>query len=141
VKYYPVHSGCPPYARVNRVIEAAFAEHGRGNVQMPPKVYVTFGKTGGFRTMPAYLPAAGIAGVKIVNVHPNNRAHGLPTVMALTVIIDVDTGLPTALINATDLTRASNRGGRCCGCKTPLPPAVLPQPGAHRCRTAGGGAG
>jgi alanine dehydrogenase len=104
VKYYPVHSGYPPYARVNRVIESAFAEHGRGNVQMPSKVYVTFGKTGDFRTMPAYLPAAGIAGVKIVNVHPNNRAHGLPTVMALTVIIDVDTGLPTALINATDLT-------------------------------------
>ena len=104
MKYYPVHSGYPPYARVNRVIESAFAEHGRGNVQMPSKVYVTFGKTGDFRTMPAYLPAAGIAGVKIVNVHPNNRAHGLPTVMALTVIIDVDTGLPTALINATDLT-------------------------------------
>ncbi|MDK2891103.1 MAG: alanine dehydrogenase [Methanoculleus sp.] len=104
MKYYPVHSGYPPYAGVNSAIEAAFAEHGRGNVQMPPKVYVTFVESGDFRTMPAYLPALGIAGVKIVNVHPHNRARGLPTVMALTVIIDVETGTPKAIINATELT-------------------------------------
>ncbi|MCK9297467.1 MAG: ornithine cyclodeaminase family protein [Methanoculleus sp.] len=104
MKYYPVHSGYPPYAEVNPAIEAAFAEHGRGGVQMPPKVYVTFIENGDFRTMPAYLPALGIAGVKIVNVHPHNRAKGLPTVMALTVIIDVETGVPEAIINATELT-------------------------------------
>ncbi|WP_292521182.1 NAD(P)-binding domain-containing protein [Methanoculleus sp.] len=104
MKYYPVHSGYPPYATVNQAIEAAFAEHGRGNVQMPPKVYVTFVQTGDFRTMPAYLPALEIAGVKIVNVHPDNRARGLPTVMALTVIIDVETGTPEAIVNATELT-------------------------------------
>jgi alanine dehydrogenase len=104
VKYYPVHAGYPSYAEVNPAIEAAFAEHGRGGVQMPPKVYVTFVENGDFRTMPAYLPAQGIAGVKIVNVHPRNRAKGLPTVMALTVIIDVETGIPKAIINATELT-------------------------------------
>ncbi|HOI12365.1 MAG TPA: NAD(P)-binding domain-containing protein [Methanoculleus sp.] len=104
MKYYPVHAGYPPYAEVNPAIEAAFAEHGRGNVNMPPKVYVTFVESGDFRTMPAYLPALGIAGVKIVNVHPHNRAKGLPTVMALTVIIDVETGIPKAIINATELT-------------------------------------
>lgn len=71
---------------------------------MPPKVYVTFVERGDFRTMPAYLPALGIAGVKIVNVHPHNRARGLPTVMALTVLIDVETGMPKALVNATELT-------------------------------------
>ncbi len=104
MKYYPVHSGYPPYTRVNQAVEAAFAEHGRGNVQMPPKVYVTLVENGDFRTMPAYLPALGIAGVKIVNVHPHNRARGLPTVMALTIIIDVETGVPGAIVNATELT-------------------------------------
>ncbi len=104
MKYYPVHSGYPPYAEVNSAVEAAFAEHGRGDIQMPPKVYVTFAEGGDFRTMPAYLPALGIAGVKIVNVHPHNRTRGLPTVMALTVIIDVETGTPQAIINATELT-------------------------------------
>lgn len=104
MKYYPVHSGYPPYTRVNPAIEAAFAEHGRGGVQMPPKVYVTLVENGDFRTMPAYIPALGIAGVKVVNVHPNNRARGLPTVMALTVVIDVETGVPRAIVNATELT-------------------------------------
>jgi alanine dehydrogenase len=70
---------------------------------MPPKLYVTIG-TGDFRTMPAYLPSAGIAGVKVVNVHPDNPSIGLPTVMALLIILDVGTGTPLAILNATALT-------------------------------------
>jgi len=88
---------------VNRAVESAFADHGRGEVQMPPKVYVTLEK-GDFRTMPGYLPSLSIAGVKIVNVHLKNPDKGLPTVMALTIILDVDTGCPVAILNATRLT-------------------------------------
>jgi alanine dehydrogenase len=89
--------------QVNMAVESAFADHGRGLVQMPPKLYVTLPK-GDFRTMPAFLPSLAIAGVKIVNVHPDNPARGLPTVMALTVILDIETGQPVAIINATRLT-------------------------------------
>jgi alanine dehydrogenase len=103
MRYYAGKTGYPSYGEVNRAVEAAFAEHGRGNVQMPPKVYVTF-ESGDFRTMPAYLPALNLAGVKIVNVHPNNPEKGLLTVMALLVLIDVETGYPKAIINATELT-------------------------------------
>ncbi|MDP3564193.1 MAG: ornithine cyclodeaminase family protein [Methanoregula sp.] len=88
---------------VNRAIETAFADHGRGEVQMPPKLYVTLPE-GDFRTMPAYLPSLSLAGVKVVNVHPGNPARGLPTVMALTVILDIATGIPVAILNATKLT-------------------------------------
>lgn len=88
---------------VNRAIETAFADHGRGEVQMPPKVYITLIK-GDFRTMPAYLPSLSLAGVKVVNVHPGNPARGLPTVMALTIILDIATGAPVAILNATKLT-------------------------------------
>ena len=88
---------------VNRAIETAFADHGRGVVQMPPKIYVTLPE-GDFRTMPAYLPSLGLAGVKVVNVHPGNPARGLLTVMALTVILDIATGMPLAILNATKLT-------------------------------------
>ena len=91
------------YHDVNRAIEDVFREHGEGRVQMPPKVYITFPK-GDFRTMPAYLPALEIAGVKIVNVHPENREHGLPTVMAMTILIDPESGVPRAVLNATSLT-------------------------------------
>jgi alanine dehydrogenase len=88
---------------VNQAIETAFADHGRGLDQMPPKMYVTLPE-GDFRTMPAYLPSLSLAGVKIVNVHPGNPARGLLTVMALTVILDISTGTPVALLNATKLT-------------------------------------
>jgi alanine dehydrogenase len=88
---------------VNQAIEMAFADHGRGVVQMPPKVYITL-PNGDFRTMPAYLPSLSLAGVKVVNVHPDNPERGLLTVMALTVILDIATGAPVAILNATKLT-------------------------------------
>jgi alanine dehydrogenase len=103
MRYYHGSEEALDYRQVNDAVEAVFREHARGHVQMPPKLYLTF-PHGDFRTMPAYVPALDIAGVKIVNVHPDNRAAGLPTVMALTVILDVATGIPRAIINATRLT-------------------------------------
>ncbi|MFA4859515.1 ornithine cyclodeaminase family protein [Methanoregula sp.] len=101
---------------INRIVEAAFADHGNGLVQMPPKVYVTL-PAGDFRTMPAYLPSLAIAGVKIVNVHTENPARGLPTVMALTVILDPATGMPVAVINATKLTDLRTGAAGAVACK------------------------
>ena len=103
MQYFPDAHRNLDIAEVNRAVESAFADHGRGLVQMPPKMYVTL-PTGDFRTMPAYLPSLSIAGVKVVNVHPDNPKKGLPTVMALTIILDIATGQPTAILNATRLT-------------------------------------
>ncbi|EHQ37005.1 Rossmann-fold NAD(P)-binding domain-containing protein [Methanoplanus limicola] len=103
MRYYPNPSENADLGLINNAIEEAFSEHGRGNVRMPPKSYIFFDK-GDFRTMPAYIPSLNIAGVKVVNVHPNNREHGLPTVMALLILIDPKTGYPYALMNATELT-------------------------------------
>lgn len=118
---------------VNRAVEAAFADHGRGEVQMPPKVYVTL-KNGDFRTMPAYLPSLSIAGVKIVNVHPKNPEKGLPTVMALTIILDIDTGCPVAILNATRLTdmRTGSAGAVAAKYLSPKPEVVLGVVGTGR---------
>lgn len=103
MRYYPKPAEKLDLKAVNREIEEAFAEHGRGNVQMPPKDYVFF-QNGDFRTMPGYIPSLGIAGVKVVNVHPDNRKKGFPTVMAVIVIIDPETGYPEAILNGTKLT-------------------------------------
>jgi alanine dehydrogenase len=54
--------------------------------------------------MPSYIPSLDVAGVKIVNVHPENRRLGLPTVMALMILLDPPTGEPIAVMNATALT-------------------------------------
>jgi len=111
---------------VNAAVESAFADHGRGLVQMPPKIYVTL-PSGDFRTMPAYLPSLDIAGVKIVNVHPDNPAKGLPTVMALTVILDTGTGKPVAILNATRLTdmRTGAAGAVACRHLSPKKEIIL----------------
>lgn len=90
-------------SRVNKAVEEAFAAFARGEVEMPPKVYVNL-DGGDFRTMPASIPSLGLAGVKIVNVHPCNPASGLPSVMALLVLLEPSTGMPYAILNATGLT-------------------------------------
>lgn len=111
---------------VNMAVESAFADHGRGLVQMPPKVYITL-PAGDFRTMPAYLPSLSIAGVKIVSVFTDNPASGLPTVMALTLILDIGTGQPVAVINATRLTdmRTGAAGAVACKYLSPKKEIVL----------------
>ncbi|MCD4703046.1 MAG: alanine dehydrogenase [Methanosarcinaceae archaeon] len=95
-------------------VESAFAQHGRKMVQMPPKSYLYFDShNGDLRTMPACLEDEDIAGVKIVNVHPDNHNVGLPTVMALVVLNSTTTGAPIALMDGTYLTaiRTGAAGG------------------------------
>ncbi len=79
-------------------------------VQMPPKVYLNFSR-GDLRAMPARV--GNYAGVKWVNSHPFNREKGLPTVMALLILNDPETGFPLAVMDATYLTsvRTGAAGG------------------------------
>jgi len=96
------------------VVEEAFRQHGLRKVQMPPKLYLYYRKhNGDLRTMPAYLEEQDITGVKIVNVHPDNPAKGLPTVMALVVLNSTETGAPLAVMDGTYLTnmRTGAAGG------------------------------
>ncbi len=101
-------------SEVMEAVEKAFEQHGRKKVQMPPKSYLYFDKhNGDLRTMPAYLEEQDVAGVKIVNVHPDNRAKGLPSVMALVVLNSTETGQPLAVMDGTHLTdlRTGAAGG------------------------------
>jgi ornithine cyclodeaminase/alanine dehydrogenase len=85
-------------------IEAAFAAHGRGETQMPVKVYLDLPEyEGDFRAMPAYY--GGSAGVKWVNSHPRNpERHGLPSVLGMYILSDPATAVPLAVMDATALT-------------------------------------
>ncbi len=85
-------------------VEEAFAAFGRGEAQMPAKVYLDLSKyDGDFRAMPAY--ASGSAGVKWVNSHPENpHRHGLPTVQGIYILSDPATAVPLAVMDATYLT-------------------------------------
>ncbi len=89
-------------------VEKAFELHGRGLTQMPPKVYLSFEK-GDLRAMPAYLE--GKAGVKWVNSHPENPKRGLPTVMAVLILNDPETGYPVAVMDGTHITNFRTGAG------------------------------
>lgn len=97
-----------------KVVEEAFRQHGLKKVQMPSKLYLYFkNHNGDLRTMPGYLEEEDITGVKIVNVHPDNRKKGLPTVMALVILNSTETGAPLAIMDGTYLTdmRTGAAGG------------------------------
>ena len=82
-----------------RVTRAAFTAMARGDAVMPPKLYLPIPGGNDFRAMPAFLRRPAAAGVKWVNVHPRNRARGLPTVMAVIIINDPATGFPLAVMD------------------------------------------
>ncbi|UCG82119.1 MAG: ornithine cyclodeaminase family protein [Dehalococcoidia bacterium] len=88
-------------AEVIEAVEQALRDWARGKATMPPKAYLLLEK-GDIRAMPAALE--GVAGMKWANVHPQNSAMGLPTVMATLIYNDPATGYPLAVMDATEIT-------------------------------------
>jgi alanine dehydrogenase len=88
-------------ADVINAVEEAFRMCGEGRGKMPGKTYLSL-ERGDFRAMPAALPRS--AGVKWVNVHPQNASLGLPSIMAVLIYSDPETGYPLAIMDATEIT-------------------------------------
>lgn len=88
-------------AEVMEAVEQAFKDLALGRAKMPSKAYLVL-EQGDFRAMPGAIPGA--AGMKWVNVHPQNQRSGLPTVMAIIIYNDPATGYPLAVMDATDIT-------------------------------------
>lgn len=85
-------------------VETAFRERGNGNVEMPPKMYIMY-PTGDLRVMPAYLKNLKQTGLKAVTVFPNNpKEKNIPTVLATVILVDVDSGVPLAVMGGSWLT-------------------------------------
>ena len=97
-----------PLPELIPAIEDAFAAYERGDAQMPPKSYIDLPRyNGDFRSMPAYMDAGDwdAAGIKWVNVHPDNpRDHDLPTVLGTMIYSDPETAFPLAILDGRELT-------------------------------------
>ncbi len=94
------------------VIEHAFKLKAEGKAIILPKLYLDLPDYhGDFRAMPAYID--GSAGLKWVCVYPNNRSQNLPTVMAIIILCDPNTGRPLAIMDGTHITsmRTGAAGG------------------------------
>jgi len=90
-------------------VESAFAEEANCNVDMPAKKYLFFNQNcekspGDLRIMPCSVIGS-VAGVKAVNVHPENpEKFNLPTVMAVIELVNPDNGYPIAIMDGTSVT-------------------------------------
>jgi ornithine cyclodeaminase/alanine dehydrogenase-like protein (mu-crystallin family) len=93
-----------PLESIFRAVERAFVEHGKGNIEMPPKIGVHTRPGTFIHAMPAYIPALGVCGMKWVSGYPGNAARQLPTIAGLVVLNDPENGLPYALLDAQWIT-------------------------------------
>lgn len=93
-----------PIREVIEVVREAYREKGLGNAEMPPKPGIHPREEAFIHAMPAYLPKFKAAGLKWVSGYLSNPKRGLPYIMGIMVLNDVDTGAPIAIMDATWIT-------------------------------------
>ena len=96
-----VFAAIGPRTAIERTQEA-FERFGRGEWEMPAKVYLDSPPHGDFRAMPAR--GAGLALLKWVTSFPGNSAKGLPVVRGEVLLSDAETGEELAVIECSSVT-------------------------------------
>lgn len=91
-------------AAVIKAVEAAFREYAEGSYRLLPREGMAVVRDGLLLTMPAALLDSRALGTKIVTVYASNRERGLPTIHAAYLLLDLETGVPLALIEGGFLT-------------------------------------
>jgi alanine dehydrogenase len=92
-----------PWKALIQRLEQAF----RDGVESPPRHHHTIPRHDGEATM-LLMPAwqnDGYIGMKMVNVFPQNAAHGLPAISGIYMLCDGANGQPLACIDGSELTR------------------------------------
>jgi ornithine cyclodeaminase/alanine dehydrogenase-like protein (mu-crystallin family) len=93
-------------ADVLDAVEAALRAQGEGDVVLEPREHLVpdpaFG--GHFNLLRAYVAPLGMAGVKVVGDYVDNFSLGLPSELALLTLYDPRTGVPLAIVDATQIT-------------------------------------
>ncbi len=99
--------------RMTELIEAmerALVEFSAGRVRQPVRTILEFGRQEADQTpsffglMPSYVPSLPALGAKLVAVCPANAARGLGTHQALIVMLDPETGAPSAILDGRYIT-------------------------------------
>jgi len=116
-------------------VRDVFVQLSAGRVVVPLRTSVPVdSRDGVMLLMPAYLPATDALGAKMLSVFPSNLACGLPTIHAVVVVVDAETGRPLALMDGAYLTAL--RTGAASGVATDL----LARSDAHVAAIFGAGA-
>jgi ornithine cyclodeaminase len=115
-------------------MRAAFIAFSEGRAHIPQRLSISIPEQEGITlVMPGYVPPDAL-GLTVVSVFPRNPARGLPTLSALVVMLDPETGAPAALLDGAFLT--AWRTGAASGLATDL----LARPDAESLALIGAGA-
>src|SRR5688572_16805304 len=113
-----------PMGELLDAVEAAFREVAAGRDRSPLRSHVSL-DAGDLLLMPGVREGGAGTTVKLVTVVPANADRGLPTVQALVVWIESETGRPLAMLDGATVT--AMRTGAASGVATRL----LARPEAH----------
>lgn len=93
-------------------MKSAYAQLTAGEAEVPLRSRLQVERRQGVSLiMPAYLKQSDEMAVKIVSVFPKNADLGLPSIHAIVVAIDPDTGQPLALLDGGSLTAIRTGAG------------------------------
>jgi alanine dehydrogenase len=87
-------------------VETALRAQGEGEVVLEPREHLVPDPEfhGHFNLLRSYVRPLGVAGVKVVGDYADNYRLGLPSELALLTLYDPRTGVPLAIVDATEIT-------------------------------------
>jgi len=93
-------------ADVVAAVEASLHAQGEGEVVLEPREHLVADPAfrGHFNLLRAYIAPLDVAGVKVVGDYVDNWKLGLPSELALLTLYDPRTGVPRAILDATEIT-------------------------------------
>ncbi len=116
-------------------VEDAIRAQGEGRTVLEPRVHLKPDPAvdGHFNVLRGYVAPLGFAGVKVVGDFVDNYKLGLPSEMAMLLLLDPATGMPKAILDATAITDMRTGAMTAIGAKylAPPRPRVLGHVGAR----------
>ncbi|MDP9963887.1 ornithine cyclodeaminase [Variovorax paradoxus] len=93
-------------AEIVAAVEEGLVAQGRGETTIEPRMHLVPEKDypGHFNVLRGYIRPLGVAGVKVVGDFYRNYQVGLPSELALLNLFDPKTGVPVAIVDASDIT-------------------------------------
>jgi alanine dehydrogenase len=96
-----------PMSDLIEAMQRALVEFSAGRVQQPLRSVLQVGSAHAFfGVMPAFIPASGALGTKLVTVFGSNAARGLPSHLATILMLDSETGQLLAVMDGRYVTEA-----------------------------------
>ena len=97
-----------PRAEIMAAVEGAVRAQGEGQVVLEPRVHLAppNGGAGHFNVLRGHLGPEQVSGVKVVGDFVGNWRLGLPSELALVLLLDPGTGVPLGIVDGTMLTAA-----------------------------------